>query len=135
VRRPPWTTTALGVLAASFALAGCGDGGDANETRAVTVPAGRAITVKGDEYEFDPSTIVVTGAGGTTPIELLLDNTGALAHNLRVERDGEDLGGTPTFQGGDPRPGRVSLAPGTYELICTVGDHADLGMKGKLEVR
>jgi plastocyanin len=26
------------------------------------------------------------------------------------------------------------LTPGTYEFICTVGDHAGLGMKGTLTV-
>ena len=31
--------------------------------------------------------------------------------------------------------GFIDLKPGTYELLCTVGDHAQLGMKGKLTVR
>ena len=29
----------------------------------------------------------------------------------------------------------VSMAPGTYEMLCTVGDHAQLGMRGTLMVR
>jgi uncharacterized cupredoxin-like copper-binding protein len=30
---------------------------------------------------------------------------------------------------------RLRLEPGTYEMLCTVGDHAQLGMKGELTVR
>jgi plastocyanin len=135
-RRPSPKAAAGAVLAllAAAAPAGCGDD-DGGETRAVTVPAGRAITIKGDEYSFDPNRVVVTGARGATDVELVLDNDGALAHNARIERGGDDLGGTPTFQGGEPRRARVRLSPGTYELICTVGDHAELGMTGELEVR
>jgi uncharacterized cupredoxin-like copper-binding protein len=29
----------------------------------------------------------------------------------------------------------VRLTPGTYEMLCTVGDHAELGMRGELEVK
>jgi uncharacterized cupredoxin-like copper-binding protein len=36
--------------------------------------------------------------------------------------------------GGDPRSGELDLEPGEYELVCTVGDHADLGMTGKLSI-
>jgi len=118
--------TALLVLAAG----GCGDDDDA-PGRTATVASGTTLTVVGDEYSFDPETIVLTG--GELTIEL--DNEGVLAHNLRVFDGETDVGGTPTFVGGDPRPGTVRVAPGEYELICTVGDHADLGMTGKLTVK
>ena len=119
--------TALLVLAAG----GCGDDDDA-PGRTATVASGTTLTVVGDEYSFDPETIVLTG-GGELTIEL--DNEGVLAHNLRVFDGETDVGGTPTFVGGDPRPGTVKVEPGEYELICTVGDHADLGMTGKLTVK
>ena len=119
--------TPLLVLAAG----GCGDDDDA-PGRTVTVESGTAVPVVADEYSFDPETIVLEG-GGELTIEL--DNEGTLAHNLRVFDGGEDIGGTPTFVGGDPRPGTVRVEPGEYELVCTVGDHADLGMTGKLTVR
>ena len=75
---------------------------------------------------------MLTG-GGELTVEL--DNQGTLAHNLRVFDGGKDIGGTPTFVGGEPRTGTVEVEPGEYELLCTVGDHAALGMKGKLTVR
>ena len=111
--------------------AGCGDDED-TPGRTVTVKSGKEVAVVAKEYSFDPETIVLTG-GGKLTVEL--DNQGTLAHNLRVFDGGTDIGGTPTFAGGEPRTGTVDVEPGEYEILCTVGDHADLGMKGKLEVR
>jgi len=119
--------TPLLVLAAG----GCGDDDD-TPGRTVTVESGTTVKVVADEYSFDPETIVLEG-GGELTVEL--DNEGVLAHNLRVFDGETDVGGTPTFVGGDPRPGTVKVEPGEYELICTVGDHADLGMTGKLTVK
>jgi plastocyanin len=114
-----------------FAAPGCGDDED-TPGRTVTVESGKAVTVVAKEYSFDPETIVLTG-GAKLTIEL--DNEGTLAHNMRVFDGGKDIGGTPTFAGGEPRSGSVQVEPGEYELLCTVGDHAELGMKGKLEVK
>jgi plastocyanin len=119
------------VLAACLAAAtaGCGaeDGGAPEKT--VTVERGQAARVVAHEYRFDPSGVVVAG-----PVRLRLDNEGSLAHNLRVLEGDRDLGGTPTFQGGS-RGATLKLAPGNYRMVCTVGDHAELGMKGTLRVR
>jgi plastocyanin len=115
-------------------LPACG-GGDGEEDAgpAVTVEAGEELRVAGNEYSFDPENVVVTGGGGR--LKITLENTGSLAHNLKIERGGEDLGGTPTFQGGRTESGTVELEPGEYEMVCTVGNHAELGMTGKLTVR
>jgi uncharacterized cupredoxin-like copper-binding protein len=113
-------------------LAGCGDDDEEDPSRSVTVNPNSTVTVTGDEYSFDPGRVVVRGAG---PLTIRLRNAGDLAHNLRLERNGEDVGGTPTFAGGQTQAGRVNLEHGRYEMICTVGDHADLGMTGELLVR
>ena len=86
----------------------------------------------GREYSFDPAAVVVRGAGRLT---LTLRNEGSLAHNLKVVRGGEQVGGTPSFPGGRSESARVNLEHGGYELVCTVGDHAELGMTGTLTVR
>ena len=110
---------------------GCGDEDD-EPGRTVTVKSGTSVPVIADEYSFDPETIVVTGGGDVT---FELENSGVLAHNLRVFHGDNEIGGTPTFTGGNTKSGSVSLERGEYEMVCTVGNHADLGMKGKLSVR
>ena len=110
-------------------LAGCG--GDDQPRRTVTAPAGGELRVVAEEYSFDPAGVVVRGPG---ELRLRLRNEGSLAHNLKLMRDGRVVGGTPTFPGGESRSARLTLEPGEYELVCTVGDHAELGMKGTLRV-
>ena len=123
------TRSALTLAALVLLAAGCGGNDQPGGT--VTAPAGGSVRVTGKEYSFDPSTIVVE-AGGR--LRLTLDNRGSLAHNIKVEKDGRVLGGTPAFPAGETRSATVRLAPGTYDFLCTVGDHADLGMRGKLKV-
>jgi plastocyanin len=123
------------VTAAVVAALGAGCDDEESEGRTVTVKGGNDVRVAGDEYSFDPETVVYDGGEGRVEITISLDNRGALAHNLKVF-DGEDeLGGTPTFQSGREESGEVELEPGEYRMVCTVGDHEELGMTGTLEVR
>ena len=119
-------------LAVVALLAGCGGDDDDEPGRTATVGAGATVDVTAREYSFDPETIVVEG-GGTLTIRL--DNAGDLAHNLRLRRDDRAVGGTPTFEGGRTESGSVQVEPGRYEMLCTVGDHAELGMTGELELK
>lgn len=127
------TALAAAIVAA---LAGCGGGSSKDEPgRTVSVQAGKPILVSASEYKFDPKAIVVNGAKGRAKLEIALKNEGSLAHDLRVLKGEQDLGGTPVFTGGNTKTATVDLAPGDYTFICTVGDHATLGMKGKLTVK
>ena len=110
---------------------GCGDDED-EPGRTVTAQPGKVVHVVADEYSFDPETIILTSGGKLT---LELENAGSLAHNLRVFDGANEIGGTPTFSGGQTRSGAVTIEPGEYKLECTVGDHASLGMTGKLTVK
>jgi plastocyanin len=114
-----------------LAYGGCGDD-DESPGRTVTVESGGRVAVSADEYSFDPERIVLSG-GRELTIEL--GNHGTLAHNMRVLDAGHEIGGTPTFTAGGTRSGKVAVKPGEYELVCTVGDHAELGMTGKLVVK
>ena len=122
------------VLAAcmTVAVAGCGGGGDKPAGKAVTVERRQVVRVTGAEYHFTPDRVVVVGGGGR--IKLRFANEGSLAHDLRIFRGEHDVGGTPAFQGGS-RSATLRLAPGDYRMVCTVGDHARLGMRGLLRVR
>lgn len=123
------TRFALPLAALALLLAGCG--GDDEQGRTVTAPASGAVRVVAKEYSFDPSTIVMRDPG---TLRVRLVNEGSLAHNLRVMKDGDELGGTPSFPAGESRSARLRVERGTYEFICTVGDHAELGMRGTLKV-
>ena len=116
---------------AAFALAVAGCGGDDQPGRTVTVAGDGSVRVVAKEYSFDPSTIVLRAPG---TLRLTLSNEGSLAHNLKLLRDGRELGGTPSFPGGRSESVRLTVRRGDYELVCTVGDHAELGMTGTLTV-
>jgi plastocyanin len=128
------------IITALVALAGCGGGGDGKsgggQTKdTVTVGKNQPIALAAKEYSFEPKNVIVK-SGTTKPavVRFVLRNSGSLAHDLHVQKDGQDLGGTPIFGPGKTDSGQATLSPGTYQFICTVGDHADLGMKGTLTV-
>jgi plastocyanin len=115
----------------ALAAGGCGDDDD-EPGRKVTASSGSTVRVVADEYSFDPETIALTGGGR---FEVELENQGSLAHNLRIYDGDTEVDGTDTFTSGKTRSATVELEPGEYELVCTVGNHSDLGMRGKLTVR
>ena len=119
-------------LAVVALVVGCGGDDDDKPGRTVTVGGDRAVEVTAHEYSFDPERIVIEDSG---PREIELRNDGDLAHNLRLRRDGREVDGTPTITGGRTTGVLLPLERGKYELLCTVGDHAELGMTGELEVK
>ena len=118
--------------ASLLAFVACGGNDQDTAARSVTVKPNSALRVTAKEYSFNPGKVMVSGAG---PLTIRLKNAGTLAHNLQLTRNGKTIGGTPTFAAGETRSGRVNLEHGNYEMVCTVGDHADLGMRGPVEVR
>ena len=110
-------------------VAGCGK--DDQPGRSVTVAEGREVVVAGDEYGFDPETI--TAPPGE--VVLTLDNAGNLAHNLEIHQGDVELAGTQSITKGRRSTIRLDVKPGEYRLVCTVGDHEELGMTGSLQVR
>jgi plastocyanin len=131
--QPSARTTALGLLAALAAAlcAGCSEDRPVREREPV-------VRVTLDEYAITPQAISVPSGR----VELVARNVGRLTHNLRVEappKDPDDrpkpLGTTPTAQPGATVRTTVTLKAGTYRLRCTLANHDDLGMYGKLVVR
>jgi plastocyanin len=118
--------------ASLLAFVACGGNDQDNDARSLSVTPNSTLRVTAKEYSFDPARVEVSGAGSLT---IRLRNAGSLAHNLKLTRNGETIGGTPTFPGGETRSGRVNLERGRYEMVCTVGDHAELGMRGELQVK
>jgi plastocyanin len=129
-----------GLVVAALVLSGCGggddkQGGGGGKNDTLTVGPGQPIAFGADEYSFEPKNVTVNaGTSQPTVVRFTLRNDGSLAHDLHVQEGGGDKGGTPIFGPGKTESGQATLGPGTYEFICTVGDHAALGMKGTLTV-
>ena len=122
----------LAVLAALVAT-GCGD------EIAYTRAPDRRVDVRLDEYRVLPEHIQVT-AGRVT---ITARNTGRLTHNLVVVQFSRPLGDEEEHQYGQPTktlfPGEtgsttIGLKPGKYRLICTIGNHDNLGQYAELKV-
>lgn len=131
-RRISRAAVAAAAALAALAVGGCG--GREQEPEAgtsITVQASDGVEVAGGEYYFDPSTVVAEGSGA---LEITFVNEGSLAHNLAVFRDDEEVATTQTFTGGERETITADLEPGDYRMVCTVADHAELGMVGDIEV-
>lgn len=93
-------------------------------------PGVSAVTVEGTEYRFDPEELRVN-AGET--VRITFRNTGVIEHDWSVP---ELEVGTSTVPAG--QEATVEFRPrqrGTFEIICTVPGHKELGMTGTLIVQ
>jgi plastocyanin len=127
---------AVVAIAATFGLAaGCGGDDDDDEEAAAPATApeeaaggGGATEISMTEYAFDPEDATVSQGDTITAT-----NDGELPHNYTIEADGDEV------TTGDADPGgsgelTVDLAPGEYDVLCTIPGHAEQGMTGKITV-
>jgi plastocyanin len=116
---------AIAAALAALALGGCGGLGPAAEVR------GDRVEITLDDFLIEPQNLRAP-AGELT---FAVTNRGRLGHNLRVrDRDGEPVRVT-TLLPGDGATETVTLPPGDYKMLCTVANHEELGMTGRLVVR
>jgi hypothetical protein len=124
-------TAVLAALALALVLGGCGDDHVFRTDRPI-------LRLKLDEYRIVPQDIVVK------PGRMKFDvrNAGRLTHNLAIQipkgPDGMpvELKRTQTMQPGQrAAPIKLTLAPGTYRLVCTIANHDDLGQYATLRVQ
>jgi plastocyanin len=114
---------------AAFAVLVAGCGGDDQPGRTVTVPANGTVRIVAKEYSFDPSTIVVHRRAA---LRITLVNKGSLAHNMVLEGKVPVI---PTLRAGTTKSAAwMGFEGDEYEFVCTVGDHAELGMRGTIKV-
>jgi plastocyanin len=116
---------ATAAVLATLALAGCGGPDGAAQAR-----DGRVVIVL-DDFLIRPQRI--SAAPGELTFEVT--NRGRLGHNFRL-RDGrgEPLAVTTMLSGGATTK-TVTLPRGDYKMLCTVANHEQLGMTGRLVVR
>jgi hypothetical protein len=113
-------------LIACAPVAGCDDGEPAAHAR-----AGRVAVVL-DDYSITPQRI----AARPGRLTFVVDNDGRVAHNLVVMRPGggEVKPRLPSLRPGDRGKFTVRLRRGRYDLICSLGNHRELGQSGILTV-
>jgi len=83
-----------------------------------------AVTVK--EWSITPAKLAAK-AGTVT---FLVKNGGSIEHDFAIE----GVGKLETIIAGDSKPLTVTLAPGTYTILCTLSGHKEAGMHGTLVV-
>jgi nitrite reductase (NO-forming) len=93
-------------------------------------PGVEKLTVTGVDFKFEPSTLTVPAG---KPVEVVFDNKGTNPHTFTLE-------GGPSFElttdpGGTQSGTLPALKPGTYQFICSIPGHEQLGMKGTLTVK
>lgn len=119
------------VLAAfALALTGCGENEEGEDAQAPSEAPIETITITETDFALDPDSVDVEEPG-TYAFEVV--NEGDVAHALEVEGEGIEEE-TDTLDPGQRATLTVELEGGSYELYCPVGDHADRGMTGKVEV-
>lgn len=126
MRRP----ALLLALVLAAAAAACGE--------SAPVPAkNRTIGLRLDEYRILPQR--VSAPAGR--LRLIVRNRGILTHNVTVQTipppggQAETIARAPTVQPGARSEVTFTIGPGTYELVCKIGNHDDLGQVGELIVR
>ena len=124
-RRP--RRAAVLALAAAVALpaAGCAD--DSAPTR----PREGRVKVTLDDFSIAPQRI--RAKPGRLTFEVV--NRGKIGHTLRVMRGDTELAGVKTLLPGASGTARGTFEKGSYDLVCILGNHEELGMYGTLTVR
>jgi plastocyanin len=120
---------ALARLAAALLLvlsvAGCG--GDDPPER----PRDGRVTITLDDFSISPQEL--RAAPGR--ITVTATNGGRLPHNFRLRRGAREPLKITTLLPGATGTASVTLRRGEYDMVCTVGNHEELGMRGTLIVR
>jgi plastocyanin len=118
------------VLLLALLAAGCGgDGGDdgglgGTETGTAT---GADYEVFASEFAFAPPFLVVDKPGTYT---VALRNDGTVPHNFTID----GVGKTTDAQPGQTVTVELKLKVGNVEFYCGIGNHAEQGMTGTLNV-
>jgi plastocyanin len=105
--------------------AGCRD-----EPRPARADDGR-IAVTLDDFLIRPQ--AVRAEAGRITITAV--NRGRIGHNVHVREGRRDLLEVDTLLPGGRGTGTAEIPRGDYKLLCTVGNHEELGMYGTLTVR
>jgi len=116
---------AIAVLAAALVLHGCGG---AEPT--ARVQDGR-VAVTLDEFLISPQNLELPAGRATFDVV----DRGRLRHNFRLWGPGGEPVPIRSLFPGDRARRTAILRPGEYRMVCTIMNHAELGMTGRLVVK
>ena len=127
LRRRPISARTLAALAAAAALltAGCADDGAGARVRDARV------TITLDDFSLAPQRL--RAKPGRIRFDVV--NRGAIGHTLRVMRGDREVAGVKTLLPGASGTASGTFERGSYDLVCILGNHEELGMYGTLTVR
>ena len=125
----------LAVTAPGLAVAPPPAQAQAPSQAAATTQAASEVKVVATDLKFGAPTIQ---AKVGQPIKIVLENTGAIEHDIafptiKADKSGASLKAVA-------KPGQTATleftptAKGSYEYICTIPGHKEAGMKGKINV-
>ncbi|MGE0067029.1 MAG: plastocyanin/azurin family copper-binding protein [Solirubrobacterales bacterium] len=109
-------------------------GGEEAEPEASGGAAGPGGTV---ELAADESALAYTTDSlevDAGEVEIAFTNPSSIGHDVDVEKDGEDLGGTEVISESEESV-TLDLEPGEYTFFCSVPGHREAGMEGTLTVK
>src|SRR3954449_6988923 len=120
------------VLALALVACGGSSDGDGGSGAAATVPSGALVVTAIEGIAWDSKTYAATAVDGK--VEIAAKNDSSLPHNLHIiDSDSVDVGLSLSMSNkGDVKTGSAALAPGTYQVICTIAGHGN--MKSTLTV-
>jgi plastocyanin len=116
---------ATAVLVALAVAGGCG--GD----EPTAVVRDDTVEIALDEFFIRPQNVDV----GTGRVTFVVADRGRLRHSFRLWGANRAPVEIESIFPGDEIARPADLAPGEYRMVCTVSNHAELGMTGKLVVR
>jgi|GEM_PF-5495185 len=71
---------------------------------------------------------------GPGTIAFEVRNTGSYTHAFEIEHNGDEVVRTDNISPGSSTRVTVDLAPGTYELYCSIDGHRASGMDARIQV-
>jgi plastocyanin len=119
---------AIAAALAALAFGGCGGVGGVESS--VEARGGR-IEIVLDDFLIEPQSVRAKPGRLTFAVS----NRGRLGHNFRVRGRGGEPVEIATLLPGEGASETVRLRRGDYKMLCTVANHEQLGMTGRLVVR
>jgi FtsP/CotA-like multicopper oxidase with cupredoxin domain/plastocyanin len=114
------------VLSLALVSAACTGGGGATGGGEQAAAAPARVEVMLSDFKIEPSDIQVQAG---TPVTFNVMNHGPSAHTFAVVIDGQQKITSEIAPGSTGTLDVPALNAGTYEALCTIPGHADLGMK------